>query len=93
MANTKSAKKQVRSSERKRVRNQNRRSAAKTGVKKARLQLEGGDLEAAIEATREAASALDRAASKGAIHRRNASRRKSRLMKRLAALEAQQSAK
>jgi small subunit ribosomal protein S20 len=92
LANTKSAKKQARSSLRKHERNRTRRSAARTEVKKARLEIEGGDLEAAIAATREAVSSLDRAAARGSIHRNNASRRKSRLMIRLAALEAQQDA-
>jgi len=37
-----------------------------------------------VEAIREAVSALDKAAEKGVIHKNNAARRKSRLMKRLA---------
>lgn len=89
MANTQSAKKQARQAERARDRNKVHRTGARTAVKNARLEIEGGDLESAIEATRKAVSKLDRAASKGVIHRNNASRRKSRLMKHLAALEAQ----
>jgi small subunit ribosomal protein S20 len=87
LPNTQSAAKQMRSSERKRIRNRGFRSATRTAVKKARLHLESGDLEAATAATQEAISALDRAASKGVIHRNAAARSKSRLMKRLAALQ------
>ena len=90
MANHKSALKRVRSSERKRVRNQMIRSRTRTEVKKARLAIETGDVNAAREATRLAASALDKAATKGVLHPNNAARRKSRLMQSLAQLEAQQ---
>ena len=90
MANHKSALKRIRSSERKRVRNRMVRSRARTEVKKARVSIEGGDLEQARETTREAIRQLDKAAVKGVIHRNNAARRKSRLMKRLAKLEAHQ---
>lgn len=88
MANHKSALKRVRSSERKRLRNRAVRSTTRTMVKKARTTLEQGDLEAARQAIREAVRTLDKAVSKGVIHRNSAARRKSRLMKRLAALEA-----
>jgi small subunit ribosomal protein S20 len=80
--------KRVRSSERKRLRNRAVRSTTRTMVKKARTTLEQGDLEAARQAIREAVRTLDKAVSKGVIHRNSAARRKSRLMKRLAALEA-----
>jgi small subunit ribosomal protein S20 len=45
------------------------------------------DLETMESATMAAVSALDKAAQKGVIHKNNAARRKSRLMKRLAALK------
>lgn len=80
MANTKSAMKRVRSSERKRTRNRMVRSATRTEIKKARQFMEAGQIEEAAEATHRAVSLLDRAAEKGMIHRRNAARRKSRLM-------------
>jgi len=83
MPNTRSAMKQMRASERKRRRNKPIRSRAKTEVKKAHLFIVAGDLDAAQVQAREAIQALDRAASKGVIHRNNAARRKSRLMKRL----------
>ena len=83
MAHTKSALKRIRSSERKRLRNRRVRSATRTQIKKARRFIEAGQLEEAMEATRKAVSLLDKAAEKGIIHRRNAARRKSRLMRAL----------
>ena len=59
------------------------RSRAKTFVTKSRLLIAEGDLEGADGAVRDAVTALDKAAQKGAIHRNNASRRKSRIMKQL----------
>jgi small subunit ribosomal protein S20 len=90
LAHHKSALKRARSSERKRQRNRIMRSKARTEIKKARLAIQDGDLERARQATREAVRTLDKAAVKGIIHSNNAARRKSRLMKRLAQLEAQQ---
>ncbi len=89
MANHKSALKRIRSSERKRLRNRNVRSSTRTMIKRARTTLQEGDADAAREAIREAIRTLDKAVSKGVVHRNNAARRKSRLMKQLAALEAQ----
>jgi small subunit ribosomal protein S20 len=89
LANTKSAQKRIRQNEKRRVRNRVYRSRARTEIKKARIAIESGDLEAAREATLMAVSALDTAAQKGVIHDNNASRRKGRLMKQLAALEKQ----
>lgn len=79
MANIRSAIKRVRQTARKRAVNQPRRSAAKTLVARALLAGTGGDADAARQAYAEAASALDRAANSGAIHRNSAARRKSRL--------------
>ena len=65
-------------------------SRMRTELKKARLSVDGGnDIAAAIEQTRKAVSLLDKSASKGIVHKNNAARRKSRLMKRLAELESQ----
>jgi small subunit ribosomal protein S20 len=85
LATTESAKKRIRQNIKRRKRNQVVRTRARTFVKRARLAIAAGDKEAAREAVRVAASELDKAASKGAIHHRNAARRKSRLMKQLAA--------
>ena len=59
------------------------RSKAKTFVRKARISIESGDVVAAEISTMQAIVALDKAAQKGAVHKRNASRRKSRLMRLL----------
>ena len=83
MANTKSAIKRVRSSERRRKINQVHRSRARTYVKKTRVLIADGKFDEAETMVREAASALDVAAQKGVIHPNNAARRKSRLMKQL----------
>jgi len=58
------------------------RSAARTYIKKAEKLMTAGDLEAAARAIGDAISTLDRAAIKGIIHKNNAARRKSRLMKK-----------
>jgi small subunit ribosomal protein S20 len=81
LANTKSAEKRIRSNERKRLRNQMYRSRVKTMIRKAEELIFGG--ESSEDAVREAISTLDRAAVKGIIHKNNAARRKSRLMKKL----------
>lgn len=83
MANTKSAIKRIRSSERKRKINQVYRSRARTFVKKTRALIAAGNLEEAEVMVQQAASALDKAAQKGVIHENNAARRKSRLMRQL----------
>lgn len=88
MANTQSAKKRIRQNEKRRVRNLSWRTRAKTHVKRARTALASRELEAATSAVQQAAQELDRAAAKGAIHHRNAARRKGRLMKQLAELKA-----
>ena len=88
MANIKSQIKRNRQNQKRRVRNRVYRGSARTYVKKARLAIESGDVDAARAATIQAASALDKAAQKGVLHKNNASRRKGRLMKQLAALES-----
>lgn len=88
MANSKSAEKRIRVSERRRQRNRPYRSAARTLVKKAELAINAGDEAVAAEAVVLATSTLDRVASKGVIHRNNAARRKSRLLKKFNALGA-----
>ena len=79
MANSRSARKRIRSSERKHVRNRAVKSAVRTKVIKARhALLEGGGASGEVE-LQAAIRALDRAAEKGVLHRNNARRRKSRL--------------
>ncbi len=91
MANTKSAEKAIRASARKAAHNRPIRSGVRTAVTKARQAIPAGG-DAAAEAVRQAASALDKAAQKGVMHRNTAARKKSRLMKRLHALTAAASA-
>ena len=86
LANTLSAKKRIRQNEKRRVRHKADRTRARNQVRIARAALDSGDSEAASAAVHLAASELDRAAAKGVIHSKNASRRKGRLMKQLAAL-------
>ena len=88
MANTRSAQKRVRSNERKRVFNKISRTRTRSAVRVAREALEDTNPEAARAAVLAAASSLDKAAEKGIIHKNNAARRKSRLMKQLAAVAA-----
>ena len=87
MANTKSAIKRIRQNEKRRLRNRVYRGQARTYIKNARLAIANGEVEEAREATMKAVSALDKAAEKGVIHKNNAARRKSRIMRQLAALE------
>lgn len=84
MANTSSARKRIRSAARKHERNRRVRSSVRTAVAKARRVVEGGEEGSAEALVRLATSALDKASEHGILHRRNVSRRKSRLM-RLAA--------
>jgi small subunit ribosomal protein S20 len=81
LANIKSQIKRNRQNEKRRVQNRVYRGTARTFVQKAR---QGGS-ETAAEAVLKAISVLDKAAQKGVLHKNNAARRKSRLMKRLAA--------
>jgi small subunit ribosomal protein S20 len=89
MANHKSAIKRIRQNEKRRLHNRTYRNRARTLVKHARASIASGGVAEAIAATRAAVQDLDKAASKGIIHPRNAARRKSRLMKQLHALQAQ----
>lgn len=90
MANTKSAIKNIRKSERRQEQNKVFRSRARTLIRKTRLQIDAGELEQAQVTAQLAAKALDKAARKRVVHPNNAARRKARLMKYLnQALEAQ----
>lgn len=83
MANTASAKKRIRQNLKRRTRNQTWRTRARTYIKRARMAMTQDSAESARGAVQEAIRELDRAASKGVIHKRNAARRKSRLLKQL----------
>lgn len=80
MANSRSARKAIRASERKYVRNRAVRSSVRTYVAKARHAVLDQSTEVNVEeALKAAVRALDRAAEKGILHRNNVNRRKSRL--------------
>jgi len=78
-----SARKQVRVTQKRRLRNKSVRSLTKTNIIKAEGFVFSGKLEEAQDAVVAAISSLDKAAEKGIIHPNNAARRKSRLMKKL----------
>jgi len=77
---TRSAAKAHRQSLGRQQRNRAVKSATKTAIKKAIASIASSDAEAARQAVRQAVSLLDRAAKKGALHRRNVARHKSRLL-------------
>jgi small subunit ribosomal protein S20 len=90
LPSTRSAAKRMRQSEKRQLRNRVYRSQARTFVKRTWRLIEEGDMEGAQAAAQQAIRALDKAAQKGVIHKNNAARRKSRLVKRLnQALQAQ----
>lgn len=79
MANTKSAEKRNRQALKRRARNTSVRTTVKTAMKKAREALASKDPNRIQEALKSATRTLDKAASKGVLHKRNASRRIARL--------------
>jgi len=83
LANTKSAIKRIRTSEKKRLSNRWFRTQTRTYIKRARAQIEAGQVEEAKKSAAQAIRALDKAAQKGVIHKNNAARRKCRLMRDL----------
>ena len=89
MANIKSQIKRNKQNEVRRERNKAVRTALKTSQKKVQAAIAEGDAEAATAQTREASKALDKAASKGVVHKRTAARRKSRLAKAANAVGAE----
>ena len=83
MPNTKSAKRRVRSSERKRVRNVADRSKVKTLEKSYLAAVKSGKKDVAATALKAVVSAMDKAAKKGVIKKGTVNRKKSRLALRL----------
>ena len=88
MANIKSAIKRNKQNEKKRIRNRVVRGKTRTFIQKARVAMDSKPAEEARTATLLAIRTLDKAAQMGVVHKNNAARRKSRLMKRLAKLSA-----
>lgn len=79
MANIKSQKKRILTNEKRRQRNQAVKSELKTYVRRTREAIAEGDAEKAHEELRAASRKLDKAVSKGVIHKNQASQRKSKL--------------
>lgn len=88
MANTKSAKKCIRKMERQTAVNKNRRSRMRTFVRQVEEAIEGGDQAVARDALKVAEPLIMRSAQQGIMHRNSASRKVSRLSKRIKALSA-----
>ena len=87
MANIKQSLKRHKQSEKARMRNKAVRTRVKNSVKQVRSAIQARDKEQARTALQMANSVLDRAASKGVIHRRKAARRMSRLSRQVDAME------
>ncbi len=87
MANIKSALKRVRSDRRKTLRNRMVKTGVKTAVKKYSIALEN-DLQSAPAVLSAASSALDKAVSKGILHKNTANRKKARMAKALQKAQA-----
>ena len=86
MANIKSQIKRNKTNEKARQRNVAVKSALKTSVRRFRAAADAGDAAAAGTALQVASKALDKAASKGVIHKNQAANRKSGLAKQVAGL-------
>jgi small subunit ribosomal protein S20 len=86
VANIKSQKKRILTNEKARQRNKAVKSSLKTAVRRFNTAVDSGDTEQAATLAREAARKLDKAASKGVIHKNQAANRKSAIAKRAAAL-------
>ena len=87
MANTKSAEKRNRQNVQLRERNRGHRSRLRTAIKRLRTAVASGDTAQAQEALPATLSVIDKIAQKGIIHPNAAARYKSRLVKRVAALQ------
>ena len=88
MANTASAKKATRKIARRTEVNKTRRSRVRNHVRKVEEAIASGDQAAAAEALKQAQPELMRAATKGVLHRNTASRKVSRLARRVKAISA-----
>ncbi|MBW8269563.1 30S ribosomal protein S20 [Caldovatus aquaticus] len=86
MANTASARKRIRQTEKRTARNKARRSRVRTFLRKVEQAIAGGDKTAAQAAFRAAQPELHRAATKGVLHRNTVARKLSRLAARIKAI-------
>ncbi|MEY9871366.1 small subunit ribosomal protein S20 [Streptacidiphilus sp. MAP12-33] len=88
MANIKSQIKRIKTNEKARQRNKAVKSSLKTAVRKTREAIEAGDVAKAQELARAASRELDKAVSKGVIHKNQAANKKSALATKVDALNA-----
>jgi small subunit ribosomal protein S20 len=88
VANIKSQIKRNRQNEKRRLRNKSVKSSLKTAVRKFHAAHAAGDAETATALMRDASRKLDKAVSKGVIHKNQAANRKSAIAKRLQSLSA-----
>ncbi|MGK7861109.1 30S ribosomal protein S20 [Falsiroseomonas sp. E2-1-a4] len=88
MANTASARKRIRQTEKRTERNRSRRSRVRGFLRKVELAIAGGDKSVAQEALRAAQPEMQRAADKGVFHDNTVARKLSRLSARIKALGA-----
>jgi small subunit ribosomal protein S20 len=88
MANTKSAKKAARQTVRRTAVNKARRTRLRSSVRKVEEAIASGNKDAAVAALREAEPVIARTGQKGIVHRKTASRKVSRLAKRVGAMVA-----
>lgn len=86
MANTASARKRIRQTEKRTVRNRARRSRVRGFLRKVEMAIAGGDKAQAQEALKSAQPELQRAATKGVFHPNTVARKMSRLSARVKAL-------
>jgi small subunit ribosomal protein S20 len=88
VANIKSQIKRNRQNEKARLRNKSVKSSLKTAIRKFNEATEAGHNETAVGLLRDASRQLDKAVSKGVIHKNQAANRKSAIAKRIASLSA-----
>ena len=86
MANIKSQIKRIKTNEKARVRNKSVRSALKTAVRRVRTAVDAGDKDTAVTELQVASRSLDKAVSKGVLHKNQAANRKSALAQRVNSL-------
>ena len=86
MANIKSQKKRILTNEKARMRNNSVKSELKTAIRSVDVALKANDKDAAVAPVASASRKLDKAVSKGVIHKNNAANRKSAISKKVRAL-------
>ncbi|NKB97396.1 MAG: 30S ribosomal protein S20 [Pseudomonadales bacterium] len=87
MANSPQARKRARQAEKKRTQNASQRSMVRTYMKRVDAALDAGDGAAAGTAMTEASPLIDKMVSKGIMHKNKAARHKSRMNKKIKALQ------